>query len=246
MQELYQQIEQYLDDAMTPDQRQAFEAAVQADPALAAELALVRAIRSDLKAQWAAEANTSALKETLSDLGQEFFKPDAPGPKRWRYWLWLLMAAAFAYLGYRMLRPAPPANPQQLYAFYKQFPEAALTQRGSAASEDSLSAGERFFNAQQYDKALQMWQDKAVQANADPELRFFTALCMIETSQEKQAQNWLAALNHAQSGWQEEARWFLALSFLKTGDQQACRDILQQIPATDKYAEKAQKLLHNL
>lgn len=106
--ETYRNIQRYLDDQLAPEERQAFEREMQANPALAQEVALNREMQEFL-----ADSPENKLRSNL-----QLLREQAEAPKKgWAggKWLWLLLPC-FALVGWWLLdrNPAPPrTTPRQ-------------------------------------------------------------------------------------------------------------------------------------
>jgi hypothetical protein len=96
-------LEAYLDDALVPSARAAFEARLTAEPRLAAALSLQRQINESLSRSFVAPG-----AETLRISSAGATRPGAasrPATPRWMYWAVSGLAAAVAVIGLNLLAP---------------------------------------------------------------------------------------------------------------------------------------------
>ncbi|HLP96347.1 MAG TPA: hypothetical protein VK168_20030 [Saprospiraceae bacterium] len=104
-------LDAYLMDALDPDARRAFEQRMQADPELAARVAL----EQDLLEALNENSAENRFRNSLKAIGEQFPSPESLAPPTESPWkrrgiiggLFLLLLGA----GYLMFRPGPPATP---------------------------------------------------------------------------------------------------------------------------------------
>ena len=231
--------------ALSDAERTAFEAEARADPALAEALALAR---ERLARQWAHEGKESALRRTLSDLGKQHFggdKTNSPPPlrsARTRWW----MAAAAAALALVVWLSWPPGA-DALYERYRIFPEAAFALKSSNISAaQNLDAAAKSFNAKDFAPALSALNAHLSAMPDDLEARFFAGLCQLELGQFDASEATFQQIISPENVWSGEARWYLALTYLRKKKRGQCKEILHQILPGDAHHAAAQELLEKL
>lgn len=253
MEETYARIEDYLDDLLSPADRAAFEAAISADPELAAEVEQVRQARERLARQWTQPTGNTALTKTLQTLGQQHFGDTAPpaptltvppsfSSRRW--WLVAAAVAAAALIAW-LLWPKADA-PALLYAEYRRFPEAGFTLKGTENTDQALQNAARFFNQKNYAAALDAFQQSFATSPAPLEARFFAGLCQLELGKTAEADTTFTTLRDGGSQWAGEAAWYLALTYLRSKDLEKCIATLRQIQPGQPHADEASRLLSQL
>ncbi|GAB4494423.1 MAG: hypothetical protein OHK0019_20670 [Saprospiraceae bacterium] len=241
MEELYPRIEDYLDNAMTDAERAAFEAEVQADPILANALAQVQEARERLARQWVQEQSEAELSATLKELGKKHFSGSGK-TRRLQFSPWWMALAAvltalLVWLGW-------PASEATLYERYRKFPEAAFATKSGATQSLEQTANQ--FNTGDFDGALSGLTAYLQQNPDDTEARFFAGLCQMELSRLQEAETTFRQIVESKNAWSEEARWFLALAYLKGRKHSDCRETLNQIPPGGTHYEQAQNLLKKI
>ncbi|MCC7507617.1 MAG: tetratricopeptide repeat protein [Saprospiraceae bacterium] len=251
MEELYNRIEDYLDDTLSPADRAAFEAELAADAELAAALEVVREARERLSRQWAGEAADTALHATLRQVGAQHFGASEPAATQTnRPWIvrrWPALAAAAAIAGLLIWLGWPAGNTDaRLYAQYKTYPKAGFVTRGGGPDQAELANATAAFNQGRYQDALPVLEQQAAAYPDDLEARFFLALCLIETGRTADGRAQLEQISAAPNAWASDARWQLALSYLKEKDRSRCQELLSGIPPDDAHYEQAQQLLAKL
>lgn len=103
---LYEAIEQYLAGAMPPDERQQFEARLEQEPALRAELETHRLLH-----EAGADPVKMALRRRLAGLSKEYAAPPPPPHRFLRGGIGILLLACASVAVWLLLRPA--AAPEQ-------------------------------------------------------------------------------------------------------------------------------------
>ncbi len=244
---LYIRIEDYLDGLLSADERQAFEAEVRDNPAAAQALATVQEARERMRRHWNTEVADAALRATLQDVGKAYFKSEAGSSSGGARIFQLprtawAAAAALALLVTAWFFLRPPAH-ERLYADYRSFPPADFTLRGDAPAAPDAAAA---FNAGNYQQALEQLQQRLAAQPDDLEAQFFAALCQLELKNYAAATAAFQAISAGASAWSDEARWYLALSHLRSNDPAKCAEVLRQIPDTSSHYAEAQALLKKL
>jgi len=239
----YTQIDDYLDGALNTGERQAFEALLQTDPALAQALATVREARERLRKHWADETADAPLRQTLQSLERDFFKSRGQARTFQLPRIAWAAAAALACLAVAWFFLRPPAD-ERLYARYRAFPEADFTTKSADVS--SLQPAATAFNATNYAGALEHLQNYLAAHPDDLEARLFAGLCYLELGRYQEADAIFQTIYGEANAWADEARWYLALSYLRQGKHRESAGLLQQIPAGSAHYQEAQKLLGEL
>jgi len=244
MNDIYTRIEDFLDNALTDAERAAFEAEARADPALADALALAREARERLARQWAQQAPEAELGKTLKTLGKRHFANDVGTAKSTRHiWWWVAAAAAAIALVIWLFWP-PKA--EDLYERYRHFPEAAFVLKSSEPTAQTLDVAAKSFNAKDYQSALDALNAHLQTKPDDLEARFFAALSQLELRRVAEAEATFQQIISAENAWSEEARWYLALTYLREKKKEKCKQVLRQIPPTGAHHVEAQALLKKL
>ncbi len=247
---LYTQIEDYLDGWLNTDERQAFEAALKANPELALALTTVREARERLRKQWEQAPADAALKETLEGLGAGYFKSTGASKKLNRGGgrifqippAWWAAAASLAILFAAWFFLRPPAQ-ERLYTQFREFPEADFTVRNTDPGQQNLQNAAAAFNTKNYADALQKLQNQVATDPENLEARFFSGLCFLELKNYAEATAVFQPISNSANAWADEARWYLALSYLRQNQRDKCAEALRQIPENSGHFSEAQQLL---
>ncbi len=236
MKQPYHTFEAYLDDNLSAEERLAFEQQLLTDPALKKQFDEFAALRRHYQESFAGEAAEAKLKDSLENLGKEFFPP--PQARKAARRIWLLVPALAAACALALLLFY---RPKDLFDQYYQPPLAAFTEKGDGSAQ-FFQLAEKAFNSGQYATAGQ-YLDSILSANpGDLQASFYRGLCHLETGDPPAARGMLQPLAMGPSAFSEDARWFLALSYLREKDYAACLAELDQIPPESRWREQAEEL----
>lgn len=236
MNQPYPIFEAYLDDDLSAEERQAFEQQLLTDPSLKMQFEEFAAIRQRYQHGFAGEAAEAKLVESLENLGKEFFPPPQTRKRSRRVWLLAPVLAAACALALLLFY-----RPKDLFRQYYQPPLAAFTEKGTAAA-GLYQQAEQAFNAGDFERAGQYFDTILAETPGDLEASFYRGLCHLETGDPAAARGMLESLALGASAFSEDARWFLALSYLREKDYAACRSELDQIPEGSRWSARAKEL----
>lgn len=248
----HEKIESYLSGDMQETDRAVFEAALAADPELAAELRLYRQIQDELSIQAQQQQQEAALKQTLAAAEKKYFTSEkstakvvAMGNKK----LWYsLIAAAAAIALFFILRPmfsnAVMSN-ESLYQQYAQLDPLDIGKRG--ATEDSVLVNmKKLYNNKQYPAALQLADRAIAIAPNDISLKLARAHCYTETGNYNAAIPLLDSIAAGSSVYKYPALFFKALTYLREDKKADCIQVLGSIPPDAEKYKQARELLDKL
>lgn len=241
----YQQIENYLRKELEEDELSAFEARMAADPEFAATVRAYLDIHNHLQAKTNRKEGEEKLKQTIGKVSADFFSGKKKegrvvSLKTRIYWVAaasLLLLVGFIYI--LNLQSAPT------YEEYAQYEPLTLSSRSE--TEQSLTqSAEVAFNNGRFTEAGQHLE-QLLELNPDHvNVKLYLALSLIETGKYAQAEALLKEIEEGNSIYAPTASWYLALSYLKQGNENACAAKLKNIPPESSKYEEAQELLEEL
>lgn len=168
-----------------------------------------------------------------------------------RKWLrWGLAAAAIALLlvcAYLFVQPASN-TPQQIFAQYYQPHELPFGTRDQVTDVQYYEAGSAY-QSEDYKKALPLLQAIYDKDKSDDRIGLALAISAIEEDQDEVAENILQILSNKENYlYQEQAQWYLALTYLKLNQIENSKKLLQSIIQEEGgfYSEQAKELLAQL
>jgi tetratricopeptide (TPR) repeat protein len=253
--ELQNQIERYLFRAMTEEEECDFTARIDTDTSLKEEVELTAMIiAATAKAGRKQDlSDIEMLKQTSVDEIRKLTKGRKPKPVL-KMTYWLATSAAVILLAF-IINHFYKVNDgsEQLFATYyaPYHDDAGVHRGGSAISHEEVALLEEalaLYTNGQYADALEMFDKMGY--NFIDDIAVYKAVCLLETGKTRQSIRLLSeSVERNGEGWEyyQDARWYLALSYIKAGRFKDARVILGQIVAGERvYADKANQLLNQL
>lgn len=242
--ENYDIIDQYLSSKLEGEALTSFEQQLASDPVLRQEVEDRTAMKTFLHNL----EKTKAFKAKLEGIEGKYFLPDGDvqgiaQPANKIPWFWLvliglLLAAFFLYKNVKTVE-APISYPSM--AMHEPL---SLTQKSGEAEAQAILDFSTHYNAADYATALPLIDAYLANNSTDNEVLLAKGICELELDQVAAARKTFSSIATGGSIYRDLGTWYLALSYLKVGDQEKMKSYLRQIPstATDLY-EKAQELL---
>lgn len=234
-------LERYLAGELSDTEQTAFEKAMDAQPKLE------EAFRRHMLAR-AAVFHTA--KEEWRDNKRQKLREWRAEEKQTSSVSWYQMAAAIALLlaiglGIYFLQ-SRQSSPEELFLAYYEVDAAPNTR--NQASESELYKGYQAFNQQNYEEALMRWDNiPADQLDnfTTNELTYYRGLSYLELGRTTEA---IQQLNQIQdSDFSDRATWYLALIWLKEGEADRARPLIQSLARrASPYQSKAKEVLKQL
>ena len=232
-------IDRYRNGLLSDAERTAFELRLETETELRRALDQERELFDFL----AGEHQREALLPELDRLGVQHFKTEskkAPARTvslhRRRRW-WSVAATILIFLAIGLWWWTRPLTPQQLYAQYATPPTLALTEMGG--TETAAALADRYFNAGNYAAALEPLRS----LSDDPRARLALGISLVETDALAEGREILRALAEGNSALRESGRFYLAVSFLKTDEEQQARDLLLEPFGSTRLEARRRELL---
>ncbi len=238
--EIYQLIDQYLQNELSEDERRSFQQRLETEPTLAAALAFRQASVSYLKTR----AGRAELEETMAALSKQYFGAERQKTKQQplQRWLWPVAAAAACILLALMLWNPLQPDPYQRFA---QHTPLNLTEKSTTAPGSSLA--ESSFNAGDYAGAYEPLKDFLRQQPNNRQAELALGIAAMETERYPEAAAIFTSLAEGESVYQTAGQWYRALLFVKEKQYAKAKEALAQIPTDDTtYGAKAKALLKAL
>jgi len=143
----------------------------------------------------------------------------------------------------------PSYNPDKLFEKYYE-PVSAIspvTRSADAVEINSYASAIESYNNMKYQAAAMAFSDAIQKDPLNISARFFMGITQMELGNYDQAENILEDVISHQSEYLKEARWYLGLAYIKTGNTQKaheCFEILAKSPGF--YSDRAEKILRRL
>ena len=229
-------IDKYLDGDLTPEELATFKQRLENEPALLEAVKLQQSMLGHLE-----QLNTlPAFQQNLEKIGANYFQ-DPKHKKGKNIWWIALLIAALVIIGLLYLLgflSQKTTDPQEIYQQVAQHQALEIVDK-SGDSLNLIPAIEEAYNSGNYNEVLSKL-DEYLAMNPDDNLVLLSkGIALLETNAIKEAQAIFDNIQQGQSLYQTDAQWYYALSFLKAGDLDTAKDLLQSIPESSPYYEKA-------
>ncbi|MBL7767811.1 MAG: hypothetical protein JNK20_02510 [Flavipsychrobacter sp.] len=228
-QELFEQIEAYLLDSMTTEERSRFETQLAADPSLQKELELQRQLLAIVSVESFNAAPKSAPIHTAKI-------------RSISKWYWAAAAVLIFISGFWFFQNQT-ATPQKLANQYFS-PDPGLPVTMSSSSQYQFYDGMVSYKEADYEKAIAIWKSIATTNRQSDTLQYFIGVAYLNRDQYNDALQQLLPLAEGNSKWKEKASWYLSLTYLKLNQPQKAQKWLQTIPSYPEAPDLLEAINH--
>jgi hypothetical protein len=193
---------------------------------------------------------TNALVEAESDFERSAHAGNRKSLKKIFSARFALPAAAALIGAFFLIKLLlPSGDPDKLFAKYYE-PVSAIspvTRSADAGETNSYASAIESYNNKKYQAAAIAFSDAIMKDPLNISPRFLMGITQMELGNYDQAENILENVISRQGEYIKEARWYLGLAYIKTGNTQKaheCFEILAQSPGF--YSDRAEKILRRL
>ncbi|MEJ1239755.1 tetratricopeptide repeat protein [Chryseolinea sp. T2] len=236
-------IEKYFDEDLSEYEMESFERRLKTDDIFRSlveqEKYIIGAIRmqglkDDLEQIKKIEAG---LKDPIAPSG------NIPGSRTW----YLLAAAVVAIIIVARFALTSSVTTQDLYEDnFRPYPNVFQPAVRGQQQVDDRTEAFKAYNKSDFFRAATLFRAILERGN-DPESLLLLGNCNLVLGNTDAAIANFSELNRTSPELSMQAKWFLALAYLKNGDESQATPLLQQIAATDaSYADKAKSVLEKL
>ena len=234
----------YLSKELSEAERIAFENRLKTNTEFLKAFNTFKELSLFLKAKFENETESTAFKNTLKHVSKTHFKENTSAAHtkiKTRNLVTYLVAASVAImLGIFTFNQFSAPS----YNDYANYGAISLTVRGE--NDALLKTAEIAFNNKDFAKAEQAFKLLDAKGETNTELQFYRGIANIELNNFEVADAILNTLKNGTSSYKDDATWYLALSLLKQGKNDACLTILKSIPNDADHYSTVQKLIRKL
>lgn len=241
MQENLDIVDRYLEGSLSEQERTAFEEKLLHDNTLRQQVDDMKLMRAGIirASRRAALENLKALESTLPPVEKK-------GLTLWTN-IWL-QAAAVLIIGLitYALWPTSVDEKELLATHFEVYPNVIMpTVRGEIPNDSTLNAlAFRAYDQKQFEEAEQLF--KRID-NKDANILFYLGNCYIATNQPDKALSLFENVLSDYDVFDEQAEWYIAVSYLKLEDREKAKETLNKIAASESsYKAKALLILEQL
>lgn len=233
----------YLQGALSPEAKEAFESRLKTEPALKDAFVIFRDVNQHLHHYHSEERAT--FKDTLKKVSDQYIAPSVAPKKevkviRFNPWKYAIAAAVVVLLGLTFMF----SSGDPLYAEYAFNDSISLVERDGEGT--AFAKAETAFNAKEYQEAIGYFDAILASDGANAEVQYYKGIALVEVEKYDKADAIFSQLADGNTLYKHKATWYNALSKLKQDDENACKQLLEKIPAGAEDYEVAQELLKKL
>jgi tetratricopeptide (TPR) repeat protein len=237
----YEDIDAYLSGELSDAARQDFETAMASDAELNSHVEAFRLTQSTIGKHHAANDEAERLTNLLTPLTNEHFKAEKQMGKvvsMRRTFMAIAAAACIVGLVFLMI-PGVSLN---------DIPVEAMSGATTRGETTPMSVAAKLFNEKRYEEAiaafLSIRKEDTTANNA--EVQFYLGVSLVKTKQDAMALPLFESLSSGSSVYQEDARFFAALSAYHLKDMPKAKLYAAQVKKENKYFAFAEKLLKEI
>ena len=233
-------IEEYLNHKLSQEEREQFDEKLKSDKDFASEVEEYTMLFNSFD-----EIQARELLLRFANIEQEL---EGGKEKQFGFPVYLKWAATVAVLAVLSLVVYLNTNKSDkdlFLAYYTPYPNV---ERPVSRSEASGDAVWQLYENGEYKAAYQQFEKALIIDNQDLASKFYLGICALELNWPKIAEEAFTKVASDKEGaYFEQAQWYLALTYLKAGNQDATIQGLEEIITTNSgYSERARALLGEL
>jgi tetratricopeptide (TPR) repeat protein len=204
-----EEIEQYLLNAMSDEDRALFEAKIAATPELYKEVEIHKDLLKSVQ--------VGAMKSELETMHTEIFPEEQDSKKTSPIWKWSIAAGVAALLGLSLFVGLGKSQSDQLFTEHMTT-DPGLPVLMSAYDSYEFYSAMVHYKQGDYERALSEWQRLRKFAPPSDTLNYYIGSAFFNVGDFENAVNEFRPLSlDGQGEIEAKSMWYLALSYLKTG-----------------------------
>lgn len=237
-----QWIVRYVDGELSAEELGAFEAAMESDPQLAAQVGQYRELKSVLQERLPEDPTREALIQGTTQLNKQYFErgTSKPPARRVRSLRWLTPVAAAACILAAVVLLWPGDYDHKLDQL-GQTEMIGITERG-VQTDSLLQEAAVYFNQKQFDKALPLLNGAVVADTSSQLALFYLGIAAWHTGDVALARNSLTQVYDRGSVMKNDAAFYMALTYAKEKNKNLALEWLRKIPEMAPEHLKANEL----
>ncbi|MEQ9443481.1 MAG: tetratricopeptide repeat protein [Cyclobacteriaceae bacterium] len=240
-------IDRYLSQDMSLQERTAFEQRIKEDKVLQQEVALQQDIAAGIHL-FGGESLKKQL-QAVEDEGRVVSFPPKDQKKGGTNYLWLGIAASLsALLIVAILVFNRNEDPQTLYAaYYEPYPNVVNpAERSEGLPTDAAGQAMYYYEREEFEKAITLFTQES--ALDDQAYQFYLGVSYLGVQQAEEALTTLQPLlQDEQSAFYEPALWYTGLAQLQANQPEQAQEIFKKVVGLEgDYTVEAQALLDKL
>ncbi len=243
-QEIFEQIEAYIDGDLTGAELEMFQKALTSDPELQREVEKHAEIKSALQDKEVIDFRKKLVK--INEALQEEQK-STPKIKPFYTVYWKLAASIVILIGVSTFLYLNTSQQNDMFAmYYTPFPMEDITRGDENTVGDDLKSISRAYKNGNYKEAIPHLEKMMKEAPDNDKLKLYLGNSYINTDNIDGAIQQFENIKK-ESKYYDDRLWFVALCYLKLEQTQQASQILKTLTSRNSiYNQKARKLLNQL
>ncbi len=239
MDNYFEHIQDYLDDILSPEDRQLFEVELASNAELREETNHQRGLRQTLSKHLRANEGVPALLLTLQSASDNYFAESQP-QKRSMVIRWLIPVVAAACLLLVFTIPG-------LWTVnYEALPEMSVSVARGADDENTSRLAAEAFNAKDYARSTELLQLLIAEDTTQIRGRYYLGLSYLGMKDYRQSAVVLRPVADGKAVYADDARYFLAVALWRLGEPDEALRYAERVTSQSGYHRKARKLVDRL
>ncbi|MGJ8548877.1 tetratricopeptide repeat protein [Winogradskyella wichelsiae] len=242
----YIQFESYLLGDLSKDESIVFEEKLKTDVSFKQAFEIYKDMSSHLKHEIENEQENSDFKANLDVISNMYFNKlekdktiEQPSHK-FNFYKYGIAASVIILIGFFVFNQFSDPT----YEDYNSFNTISLTVR--SGENEAMTKAEHSFNSKDYKEAIIAFNEILENDYSNLEIQLYKSIALVETNQFQEADELLLKLSQGNSAYQDNAKWILALSYLKQEKITAVVETLKTISQNSEHYKVAQELLNQL
>lgn len=234
-------IVKFAEDAMEEKEKANFEQVLALDPTLREKVQEYYQLRRTLHMGLEDDPEKEALKDTLSELNQQYFKEKGKVISIRKVLMRAVPVAAAAVIILFVWAPWK----SNLYNQYAGIEMPGMAERGTNADSIKILA-EEAFNKKDFSAAAGYLSVVHSEDANDALTSFYYGVSLMQTDSLTKSRAILNNVFQGESIYKYESAFYIALTYLKEKDNKNAKEWLEKIPSDAASYQKAVKLLHKI
>ncbi len=237
----HQLIQDYLDGKLSGEALADFQQQLQNDPVMEEEMTIMSHMQ---KAFAPEDEQIKTVRQSLQEVHRQNSPARSAKTRKLGFRLLSLAAAILLLVTFVFMWPKT-SGPDQLYADYAKHDLLSLSTR-SIPADDLTSELEQAFNEQQYQEALNLSTSYLVKYPDAYNVLLAKGISELELGKYEAALSTFKEIEQSDLRI-NKGKWYQAMTYLKKGDIEQCRSVLNDIVSSKSYQhQQALELLKKL
>lgn len=218
-QALFEQIEAYLLNTMTPAERTRFEQTLATDRSLQKELELQR--------QLLAMVEVGSFQPQTATAATAPAATQAPVKRLFNWW-WAAAALLILIAGLWYFQTNSISAQQLANQYFEPDPGLPVTM--SSTRQYEFYDGMVSYKEADFDKAIAIWKAIEAKSGTTDTLQYYIGVAHLNEDQYIEALKQLLPVARGNGKWKEKASWYLSIAYLKLDQPEKAQKWLESIP----------------